>query len=102
MRPIRPIRLAIGLQRLAPFVLALCLASPAFADITYVRPIPGPVRHRVQSGESIWKIASRYDPIDIEGMAERIIQANSFLQYRDLREGDKLIIPVIDRINARK
>lgn len=83
-------------------LLVFITAVPLFADITYVRRLPGPRRHQVQEGESIWRIAARYDPIDVEGMAERIVLANDFLQYRDLRRGDKLVIPVRDSMNARR
>ncbi len=101
-----PDRLKVGMQIVIPKIKDAAAAQPApVAEPTpapVVLPAPepkkaaGPRTYKVQSGDSLWKIASKYDAKHVHDMMEKIVHANNDKlesTHTPVKVGWELVIP---------
>ena len=97
-----PDRLKAGLQIIIPNLQSTPAAPVAQAPETPQpseaagTPAPAKRTHKVAPGDSLWKIAAKYEPKRVNEMIERIVEANrDKLESEEtmLRAGWELVIP---------
>jgi nucleoid-associated protein YgaU len=97
-----PDRLKAGLQIIIPNITptpAPAAQAPETATETPAPPaseVPSKRVHKVVPGDSLWKIAAKYEPKRVNEMIEKIVQANrDKLESEDtmLKTGWELVIP---------
>lgn len=81
-----------------PIPVAVPVAPPAPAVVpatTAANPAPAARVHVVQEGDTLWRIASRYYPGDVQRGVERIQEANkgAVVDVTKLRVGQQLRVP---------
>ncbi len=81
----------------APAAERPAVAPPAPVAVPVAAPAPAPAArvHVVQEGETLWRIASRYYPGDVQRGVERIQEANrgTVADVTKLRVGQQLRVP---------